>query len=162
MSELGLTLLAGLLMLVGVVGVVAPVLPDAPLVWLAALGYGLLVGWGRLGPYLFVLITFLGLAAAAAEIWGSTLGAKAGGASIWGVLAGLLLGLIGLIFLGPLGGIGGLLLGTFLVELIRVRDTRQAARGMLGMGVGFGMSILVKLGLVVSMVVVWIVWVVVG
>ena len=162
MSELGLTLLAGLLMLVGVVGVVAPVLPDAPLVWLAALGYGLLVGWGRLGPYLFALITVLGLAAAAAEIWGSSLGAKAGGASIWGVLAGLLFGLVGLVFLGPVGGIGGLLLGTFLVELIRVRDTKQAAQGMLGMGVGFGLSMLVKLGLVVSMVVVWVVWVVVS
>jgi uncharacterized protein YqgC (DUF456 family) len=158
-SELGLTLLAGFLMLVGIFGVVAPVLPDAPLIWLAALGYGLLVGWGRLGPYLFALITLLGIAAAAAEIGGSSLGAKAGGASIWGVLAGLLMGLIGLIFFSPIGGILGLLLGTFLVEFWRVRDSRLAAQGMLGIGVGFGMAVVVKLGLAVLMVIVWLVWV---
>lgn len=159
MSEVSLTLLAGFLMLVGIFGVVAPVLPDAPLIWLAALGYGLLVGWGRFGPYLFAVITVLGVAAAAAEIWGSSLGAKAGGASVWGVLAGLLLGLIGLIFFSPIGGVVGLLLGTFMVEFVRLRDSKQAARSMLGIGVGFGLSMVGKLILVGLMFLAWLVWV---
>jgi hypothetical protein len=159
MSELGVTLLAGLVMLVGLVGVVAPVLPDAPLVWLAALGYGLLVGWGRFGPFLFGIITLLGAVALAAEIWGGSLGAKAGGASIWGILGGLLLGIIGLIFFSPIGGVAGLLLGTFVIEFIRLKDAREAARSMLGMGVGLGMSVVAKLGLVSMMIVAWLVWV---
>lgn len=159
MSELGVTLLAGLVMLVGLVGVVAPVLPDAPLVWLAALGYGLLVGWGRFGPFLFGIITLLGAVALAAEIWGGSLGAKAGGASIWGILGGLLLGIIGLIFFSPIGGVAGLLLGTFVIEFIRLKDAREAARSMLGMGVGLGMSVVAKLGLVSLMIVAWLVWV---
>ena len=159
MTETSLTLLAGFIMLVGVFGVVAPVLPDAPLIWLAALGYGLLVGWGRFGPYLFAIITVLGIAAAAAEIWGSSVGAKAGGASVWGVLAGLVLGLFGLIFFSPIGGVAGLLLGTFVVEFVRLRDSKEAARGMLGIGVGFGLSMVAKLALVVLMFLTWLVWV---
>jgi uncharacterized protein YqgC (DUF456 family) len=158
-NELGITFLAGLLMLVGLAGVIAPVLPDAPLIWLAALGYGLLVGWGRWGGYLFALITVLGAVAAAAEIWGGGLGAKAGGASIWGILGGLLLGLIGLVLFSPIGGVVGLLAGTFLVEWWRLRDSRLAAKGMLGMGVGFGMAFFVKLVLALAMIAAWLVWV---
>lgn len=158
MTELAVTVLAGLLMVIGLIGMVVPILPDAPIIWLAALGYGLLVGWGRLGPYLFVGITVLGLAAALAEVWGGGLGARAGGASLWGIAAGLLLGLAGLVTLGPLGGVGGLLLGTFAVEFWRQRDSRQALRGMLGMGVGFGLALFVKATLLLAMVALWLVW----
>lgn len=159
MSEFGITLIAGLLMVVGLVGLFVPILPDAPIIWLAALGYGLLAGWGRLGPFLFAGITVLGLAAALAEVWGGGLGARAGGASLWGIAGGLLLGLVCLIFLGPVGAIGGLLLGTFLVELWRQRDSKRALRGMLGMGVGYGLAFFVKAALLLSMVALWLVWV---
>jgi len=43
------TVIAGLLMLTGLLGVVIPVLPDVVLIWAAALGYGLIVGWGSWG-----------------------------------------------------------------------------------------------------------------
>ncbi|HHH83445.1 MAG TPA: DUF456 domain-containing protein, partial [Chloroflexi bacterium] len=51
--EVLFTVLLGLGMLIGLVGVVIPVLPDIILIWLSALLYGLLVGWGDKGPWLF-------------------------------------------------------------------------------------------------------------
>lgn len=146
-------------MLVGLAGVVVPILPDAALIWLAALGYGLLVGWGQWGGYLFALITVLGAVAAAAEIWGGGLGARAGGASFWGIVGGFLLGFIGLVFFSPIGGVLGLLAGTFLVEWWRLRDSRLAAKGMLGVGVGYGMAFFAKLVLALAMISAWLIWV---
>ncbi len=159
MTDLAVTGLAGLLMLVGLFGVVAPIIPDAPLIWLAALGYGLLVGWGPLGPYLFAAITVLTIIAASAELWGSGVGARVGGASLWGVAGGIILGLLGLIFFTPIGGLVGLLLGTFLVEFYRLRDARQALKGMLGMGAGYGAAFFVKMFLCLLMIAAWLVWV---
>lgn len=160
MTGLTVTILVGLLMLVGLFGVVAPIIPDAPLIWLGALGYGLLVGWGPVGGYLFAGITGIAVISGLAEIWASGIGARAGGASLWGLLGGVVLGLIGLVFFTPIGGLVGLLLGTFLVEFYRVRDSRRALRGMLGLGAGYGAAFFVKLFLSLVMIALWVIWVV--
>lgn len=160
MRDILVTVLVGLVMLVGLVGVVIPVLPDVLLIWLAALVYGAVVGWGRLGPWMFGLITMLGLVGIAAEVWVSGTGAKMGGGSIWGVLGGLALGLVGLIVFPPLGGLVGLALGTFLVEYLRFRDARKAFRATAGMGLGYGASFGVRLVLGLAMIAAWVVWVV--
>lgn len=159
MSELALTLLVGGLMALGVVGVLAPVIPDVALIWLSALGYGLLVGWGRWGPFLFAGITVFGVVGGLAELLGSGLGARKAGASIGSILGGLVVGLVALVFLGPIGAVVGLLLGTFAVELLRLRDPELALRSAFGMGVGLGMSFFVKLTLALSMIGLWLVWV---
>jgi uncharacterized protein YqgC (DUF456 family) len=65
---------------------------------------------------------------------------------------------VGLIVIPPFGAIVGLLLGTFLVEAWRLRDMRQAAKGTLGMGVGYGMGFAVKLVMGLGMVGLWVVW----
>jgi uncharacterized protein YqgC (DUF456 family) len=65
---------------------------------------------------------------------------------------------VGLIVIPPFGAIIGLLLGTFLVEAWRLRDMRQAAKGTLGMGVGYGMAFAVKLVMGLGMVGLWVVW----
>jgi positive regulator of sigma E activity len=103
-------------------------------------------------------MTVLGGLALLSEVWMSGAGARAGGASIWGILAGFVLGAIGLVFFSPIGGLVGLLLGTFLVEYLRLGDRRLALRAVLGAGVGFGASLLVKLGLCLGMAGLWVVW----
>jgi hypothetical protein len=162
MSESLITVLLGGVMVLGLAGVFIPVLPDISLIWAAALGYGLLVGWGRWGPWLFAGITVLAVVAAAADLWTSGAGARLGGASLWGILGGLGLGLVGLILLPPLGGLLGLLAGTFLVEYLRLRSAERALRATLGMGLGYGASFVVKLILGMMMIGAWIVWVVAG
>ena len=152
------TLLVALAMLTGIVGSVIPVLPDVVLIWGAGLVYGLAVGWGTWGPWLFAGMTILGVLALLAEVWMSGAGARAGGASIWGILAGFALGAVGLIFFTPIGGFVGLLLGTFLVEYLRLGDRQLALKAVFGAGLGFGVSFVVKLGLCLAMGGLWVVW----
>ena len=148
-------------MVTGMVGTFIPFFPDLLLIWGAALGYGLLVGWGEWGPWLFGLITLLGVAGILAETYVGGAGARMAGASYKAIFAGLILGTIGLFVLPPFGLIIGLLAGTFLVELLRLRDWRQAGRAMLGMGLGYGASFGVKLAFGALMIGAWLAWVLV-
>lgn len=158
MNQTLITFLVALAMLAGIVGSMVPVMPDVVLIWGAGLVYGLAVGWGSWGPWLFAVMTILGGLALLAEVWMSGAGARVGGASIWGILAGFALGAIGLIFFSPIGGFIGLLLGTFLVEYLRLKDRRLALKAVFGAGLGFGASFLVKLGLCLGMTGLWVVW----
>jgi uncharacterized protein YqgC (DUF456 family) len=146
-------------MLLGLFGVFLPLLPDVLLIWLSALGYGLLVGWGKWGPYLFGLILVLGAISWIAEYLLSGLGARIGGGSLWSVSAGIALGIIGFILFPPFGAIIGMLLGLFLVEFYRVRDLRHASKATLGMGLGYGLSYGLRLMLALMMIVAWLAWV---
>jgi hypothetical protein len=159
MVEIIIAIVVGLGMLLGLIGAIIPGLPDIVLIWGSALGYGLLAGWGERGIWLFALITLIGLVGLFAEIWVSGTGAKIGGASIRAIFGGLALGLAGFILSGPVGGVIGLLLGTFLSEYIRLNDANKAAQAMFGMGLGCGASLGIKLLLGIGMIVVWLVWV---
>jgi uncharacterized protein YqgC (DUF456 family) len=161
-SETLITIVAGLVMLIGLAGVVLPVLPGAVLIWGAALGYGLLAGWGESGGWLFGLITLLGLAGLGAEIWVTGTGAKMAGASLWSLLAGLGLGLVGMVFGSLPGAVAGLVLGTLTVEYLRRKDWDQAVKASLGTLAGYGLSYGVKLVIGLMMIAAWLAWVVIG
>lgn len=159
MSEGWLSVLAGLLMVLGLAGIVLPILPGTFLIWLGALVYGLFGEWGRWGPWIFGLITLLGLAGLVTEVVMGGAGATMRGGSLWGILGGLAVGAVGLVLFSLPGAIGGLLLGTFAVEYLRVRDMRKAADAMIGMGVGYGVSFGVKLLIALAMIGLWLLWV---
>jgi len=153
------TLVIGLVMVVGIIGAVVPVVPDLVMMWIAGLVYGLVVGWGPWGPWLFAVMTLAALAGLLAEVWVSSAGARLGGASGWGILGGLALGLVGVVFFSVPGAVIGLLGGTFLAEYLRLRDARLAMRGAAGMALGCGASVGVKLGLALVMAAAWVAWV---
>ena len=153
------TVLIGIVMVIGVIGALVPALPDLVMMWVAGLVYGLVVGWGTWGPWLFGLMTLAALGGLLAEVWVSSAGARLGGASGWAILSGLVLGLAGLVFFSVVGAIVGMLAGTFLAEYLRLRDVRQASRSTVGMALGCGASVGVKFGLAVVMAVAWGLWV---
>ena len=160
MTDIVITILLGLAMLVGLATTIIPAIPDLGLIVISALGYGLLVGWGENGWWLFAIIVILGLAGQAAEMVLSGMGARRGGASWLSTFGGLAAGVIGLFVFGPLGLIAGLLLGTFLLEFARHRNADEALKAMFGMGAGFGASFVVKFLLGLVMIAVWVAWVV--
>jgi uncharacterized protein YqgC (DUF456 family) len=156
--EILVSILVGFMMLVGLLGSVIPILPDVVLIWVAALIYGLVVGWGGSGGWLFGVISALGLIGLLSDAWVSGAGARQGGASVLTTLGGLLVGLVGLFAAGPLGFLGGILLGTFVLEYVRHQDPEQALRATFGMGLGYGASFLVKFMLGLGMIGAWIAW----
>ncbi len=162
MRDTIVTILVGLTMLLGLIGIVIPILPDLLLIWGAALVYGLVVGWGTIGPWMFAVITLLGILGGLAEGWVTGVGARKGGASLWSVVGGFALSLVGLVVLGPLGFLIGLLLGIFLLELFRHRNVKHAARATTGTGLGYGASFVVKFIFGLGMIAAWLVWVFAG
>ncbi len=116
MSEAALTALTAGLMLLGLIGTLVPVVPDILLIWLAGLGYGLLVGWGQWGPWLFGLMTVFGLIGAGVDVILSSLGGRACGASLaalvwvwWGSFSSPQLALWWASFWGPFWSNSGVL-----------------------------------------------------
>ena len=103
-----------------------PQVPGVLIVWLAVLVYALQDKFSAPGPIMFGIITVVGLVGATADMWMKFLGARVGGASGWALLAGGLLGLVGMIVFFPLGGIIGMVLGVILVEWYRSRSLRAA------------------------------------
>jgi uncharacterized protein len=161
-TEIALAVLTFAVMLVGVVGIIIPVLPDVWLIWLAALGYGLLAGFdGWIGGIAMVLLTLLTLGGIAADLLLAQAGAAKGGASWQAIGASIALGLVGLLFFPPFGPLVGALLGVFLVEYYRQgKELDKAWRAVKGYAAGCGVSVIVRLGIAVAMILIWVGWVV--
>jgi uncharacterized protein YqgC (DUF456 family) len=159
MSEALITILVGIGMFAGLIGIFIPVMPDILLIWGAGLVFGLVVGWGSLGAWMFALMTILGIIGLLTDLWLTSLGGKIGGASLSSIIVGIIAGFVGMIFLSPIGGIFVMLGVTFYLEYRRLNDTDLAVKGMLGVAIGYGASIGVKVGIAVVMILLWLVWV---
>ena len=156
-----IALIAGaiLLLLTGLVFSILPPLPGPPIAW----GALLLMRWhpgvdvpdygwtGFLVLWLVIAIasTFMDNLLA---IWGTKLtgGSKAG---TWGAFVGLL---IGLLFMGPLGILVGPFLGAFSFEIASGQSFPLALRSGIGSLAGFVAGTLLKLGISVWIVFLWI------
>jgi uncharacterized protein YqgC (DUF456 family) len=162
MDDQAVTFLVAMAMLAGLAGALIPWFPDIVLIWGAGLAYGILVGWGTWGPWLFAIMTVAALVGSIAELAVSAAGARVGGASGWGIVAGLTLAVLGFIIFSPLGALVGLALGMLLVEGWRHRNLGKAASATLGAVVGWGASFLVKFSVSLWMVLLWGAWVALG
>jgi len=160
MPDAAWAVLAGMFMLIGLIGALLPAVPDLILIWAAALGYGLLAGWGTWGPWLFAGISLLCGAGLLIEVLTSTAGARIGGASGWSIAGGVVAGVLLLVVAGPLGGLIALLAGIFLLEWRRHRDGRRAGKAVLGTAIGYSASFLVKFAIGFAAIGLWVVWLV--
>lgn len=158
MTAQGWTVVVGLAMVAGLVGTVVPVFPDLGLIWLAGLAYGLLVGWGEVGPWVLGLMAFVLIVGSAVELGLMGLGARLGGGSWVAIGLGLSAGLLALLVAGPLAGLIVLPIGVFVVEWRRRREAGGAGRAVLGAAVGYGLSFAVRLASALLMVLMWGVW----
>jgi len=158
MMEIIVSILVGLMMLIGLLGSIIPFLPDVVLIWVGALIYGLAVGWGQSGGWLFGVISVLGLIGLLSDAWVSGAGARQGGATVLTTLGGLVIGLVALFMTGPLGFLVGILLGTFVLEYARHQDPELALRATFGMGIGYGASFIAKFLLGLGMIAAWVAW----
>lgn len=144
MNDLTVVLIAVLLMLPGLVGVLVPVIPGLPYMFLVALGYASLGGFGRLtGIELAWLAVVVGLSLIV-DYGSGLLGARWGGASPRALTAGVVGLLIGTFLLPPFGGLLGLFFAVLLVE-VRSKETKQAWRAATGSLAGTLAGIVVNL-----------------
>ena len=152
--SLAWSLLAVMLVLIGLAGTIVPALPGLPLLlaglWLAAWTDGYLhIGTSTL--WLLAGLALLGMALDAVAGW---LGARAYGASrqaLWGALLGSLVGLL----FGLPGLLLGPLVGAVIGEWLARRDAWRA--GQVGVATLFGLvlGMLAKIGCALAMLAVF-------
>jgi uncharacterized protein len=159
MNETLLVIGTLVIMLIGVVGAFLPIIPDVAIIWLAGLGYGLIHGFDWIGVVALVLMAVVAIVAELSETWMTGLGARATGASLLGILVGLGLMLVGTLLTSPIAGILAGLLGMIFVEYRRHRNWKKAVASATGAAAGCGLSYVVKVGLSLLMIAMWGVWV---
>jgi uncharacterized protein YqgC (DUF456 family) len=146
-------------MLIGVL--VLPILPGLIIIWIAALGYGLVSGFGTTGWITFAIMTVLMAFGSLVDNVLMSTQAHKEGAPWWVTLVALAAGILGSIFI-PLPIIGGILaalVSLFGVEWLRCKDWRKALNSLKGMMIGCGWAWIIRLVMAVVMIGLWAVWV---
>ena len=140
-------------MLIGLIFTAIPPLPGTVIIWGAAVGYGLVLGWGELGWPVFGLLTFLMITGIVVDFVAGHFGAKLGGASCLAIIVGAVLGfmlaigasLIGTPVLGCLAGLIGMIGGVLLIEWRRNHDWDAAVRATKGYVAGSAAGIMARI-----------------
>lgn len=153
-----INVLTTLTMVFGLLGLIIPIFPGNVVMWVAALVYGLIFGFGRLGGIMFAIISLLMLAAVMAD--NVLMGAKARekGASWGSILLALAAGVVFTFVFPPIGGIIAAPLVLFLMEFQRLGDSSEATKVVKGLLTGWGLAFVVRFGLGVMMIVLWEIW----
>lgn len=147
-------------MLFGLLGTLLPIVPGLPIVWGAALVYGLTAGFGGGGTVAFVVITVLAVLGIAGGIVLPHKRMASGGASRSTVWAGVVGGIAGFFIVPVIGLPLGAAVAVYLVERARTSDASVAWARTKSLIIGFGLGALLEVGAGIAMVGVWLVWVI--
>jgi hypothetical protein len=146
-------------MLIGLFGSVFPVFPGIFIMWLAALGYGIVTKFNTLGLVVFIIMTLLMIAAGVVDNLLMAAGTRKGGTA-WGTVAvAVIAGVVGTILFPPLGGLIAAPLAVLLLEYYRLRDLQLAMAALRGLATGRGLSFIARFGIGLAMMVLWWFWV---
>lgn len=157
-AEVGWTILAAAVMVVGLCGVAIPVLPGLSLIWLTALAYGFAVGFDAAAIVIMFVLTVL-LAISIIKGFIVPRRAAAGsGASGWAQLGGVVGAVVGFFLLPVVGIMVGALIGVLVVEFALKGDWGDAWTATKGLAKGFGVGVLIDLALGLMMIGAWASW----
>ena len=145
-------------MLVGLLGLVVPVFPGLVVMWLAALGYGIVTRFDSLGMVLFAILTVLMLVGSVIDNLIMGAGARKGGAAWLSIGAALLAGVVFTLVFPPIGGIIAAPLAVLLLEYARLGDWSKAWQAFRGLAAGWGLAYAIRLGIGIVMMALWWVW----
>lgn len=145
-------------MLAGLIGLVVPVFPGLLVMWLAALGYGIVTHFETVGIIIFALLTVLMLVGSTVDNLIMGAGARKGGAAWLSIGVALAAGVIFTFIFPPIGGIIAAPLAVLLVEYLRVRDWRKAWQALKGLATDWGLAYFARMGIGIVMMVLWWVW----
>lgn len=159
LSGMTLFVVIQLFMLLGLVVLVIPIFPGLVVMWLAALVYGLIVGWEPLGIVLFVIITILMIVGSLIDNLMMGAGARKSGASWLTIGVALGAGILGTLILPPFGGLIAAPLSVLLLEYRRIGDWEKAWASLRGLIAGWGLAYFVRLGIGFLLMALWWVWV---
>lgn len=145
-------------MAIGLAGVILPVVPGLGLIWVAALAYGLITGFGTAGWVVLAILTVLLTAGTAAGVLLPVRGGRARGASTAVLVAGALGALVGFFVVPVIGAPLGAVAGVLLLQYGRTQSWEAAWAATKGVLLGLGQTLAVQLAIGTVMIVTWAVW----
>ena len=154
-SVLSITLV---IMLVGLFGLIVPIFPGITVIWLAALGYGLVTHFNTLGWVLFAVISILAIVGVTIDNILMNAKAHKEGAAWSSLVLGWLGGVVGTILIPPVGGLVAAPLVVLLLEYLRQHDIQRAWLTVRGLLIGWGASFVVRFFIGLAMIGLWAVW----
>lgn len=157
-AEVGWTIVAAIIMVVGLCGVVIPILPGLALIWGTALVYGFVVGFGTGGIAVMVALTALLAVSIIKSVVVPRRAAQEAGASGWSQFGGLVGAIIGFFLIPVVGVIVGALVGVLLVEVSLKGHWGEAWTATVATAKGFGISALIDVVLGLIMIGTWSAW----
>ena len=156
----GLQIIVAIVMLVSLVSLIIPVIPGITFIWLAALVYGLVVGFDRTsGIFMGIISVFMLIGNVVDNILMGA-GARKGGAPWLTTLITVLAAVIGSIAFPPFGGVIAATVVLFSLEIIRLKNTDTALKSTGELLKGFGCSFVVRFLIGMIMIGLWIGWLV--
>lgn len=145
-------------MLVGLIGLAVPIFPGLLVMWLAALGYGIVTRFETVGIIIFIFLTILMLVGSTVDNLIMGAGARKGGAAWLSIGVALAAGVIFTFIFPPIGGIIAAPVAVLLLEYYRLRDWQKAWQALKGLATGWGLAYFVRFGIGIVMMVLWWVW----
>jgi uncharacterized protein YqgC (DUF456 family) len=153
--------LVALLFIVGLVGSVMPALPGVVLILAGAVVHAVATGFDPIGPGRLAILALLMAVAYALDYAAGALGVKRFGGSGWAMTGAVVGALVGLFF-GLPGLLLGPLVGSLAAEYAYTRQLSTSARAAFGTVVGLLVGAVAKIGLALTMIALFLFWVVSG
>lgn len=140
-----------IVMVIGVLGTFLPILPGAPLIFLAALGYGFYEGFRQVTPVTMMILFILMSVTLVVDYLAGVIGAKKYGATRWGTWGSFIGGIVGVVFFNIFGLIIGPLAGAVTGEILSGQKPAEALRVGLGTILGLAGGAVLKFIISLSM-----------
>jgi uncharacterized protein YqgC (DUF456 family) len=150
------TVVAAVAIVVGIAGVILPVIPGLVVCWLGVLVWTLFADAGGAKWGVFAGVTVVALSATVVKYAWPGRNLKRRGVSNWSLFVGGVLAIVGFFLVPVVGLVLGFILGIFLAERVRLRDTGLAWRSTKHGMKAVGLSILIELGAALIIGVTWV------
>lgn len=147
-----------LIMLFSLVGLIIPVFPGTLIIWVMALIYGIVSGFGPVGAIIFGVMSVLALVAAAADNFFMGAKARESGASWRSIFLALGGGIVFTFVFPPVGGLVAAPLLLYLSERSRHGSGQEAMKTVRALMIGWGWAFAARFGLGLVMVILWGIW----
>lgn len=151
-----ITVLSGLIIVVGVFGTIVPVVPGLTLCWLGVLIWAIFAGDGWARWLILALATVIALVGEVAKYLWPGRHLKRNGVPSLSLFAGGVLGIVGFFVVPMVGLVLGFVLGIWLAELARLRDGKASWTSTKHALKAAGISTLIELAAALGITTVWI------
>lgn len=145
-------------MILGLLSLLIPIIPGLVIIWIAALGYGIITGFTTLGWVMFAIMSVLMVGGSFVDNVLMGTQAHKQGASWLSVLVALVAAVLGNFVIPIIGGVLAALGALLLAEYLRRKNWDEALTATKGMAMGCGWAVAIRFIIGMLMIGLWMIW----